>query len=112
MCRGSEDYGRRVGWSGPRRHARAGRRDGGTGAVAASVERLVLVSGIVADLESRSSYIRARTRRTGGPAGVSKRYHRLPGAMFGRGDTLFGSLAEFGRLLPVVPAAAASARRA
>ena len=45
----------------------------------------------------------SRTRRTGGPADVSGGYDRPPGAMFGPGDALFGTLAEVARLLPVLP---------
>src|SRR5688572_1670744 len=73
-------------------------------AAAAGVARLVLVSGIGADPQSRSPYIRARGRgelvvRQAFPGATIGR----PGAMFGPGDALFGTLADIVRLLPVVP---------
>src|SRR5918996_2022803 len=73
-------------------------------AAAAGVARLVLVSGIGADPQSRSSYIRARGRgelvvRQAFPSATIVR----PSAMFGPGDALFGALADIVRLLPVVP---------
>jgi len=73
-------------------------------ATAAGVTRLVLVSGIGADPDSRSSYIRARGRgelvvRQTFPGATIVR----PGAMFGPGDALFGTLAELARLLPILP---------
>jgi NADH dehydrogenase len=73
-------------------------------ASAAGVARLVLVSGIGADPESGSSYIRARGR---GELMVQRTFPGAtivrPGAMFGPGDALFGTLAEISRLLPVLP---------
>jgi uncharacterized protein YbjT (DUF2867 family) len=73
-------------------------------AAAAGVARLVLVSGIGADADSGSSYIRARGRgeqvvRHEFPGATIVR----PGAMFGQGDALFGTLADLARLLPVLP---------
>ena len=73
-------------------------------AFAAGVARLVLVSGIGADPESASPYIRARGRgelaaRQAFPGATVVR----PGAMFGPGDALFGALADIVRLSPVVP---------
>ena len=73
-------------------------------AVAAGVTRLVLVSGIGADADLGSSYIRARGRgeqvvRQEFPGATIVR----PGAMFGPGDALFGTLADLARLLPVLP---------
>jgi uncharacterized protein YbjT (DUF2867 family) len=73
-------------------------------AVAAAVARLVLVSGIGADPDSSSSYIRARGRgemmvRRAFPGATIVR----PGAMFGPGDALFGTVADLARLLPAVP---------
>ena len=73
-------------------------------AAAAGVGRLVLVSGIGADPESASPYIRARGRgelvvRQAFPGATIVR----PSAMFGPGDALFGTLADIVRLLPVVP---------
>ena len=73
-------------------------------AFAAGVARLVLVSGIGADPESASPYIRARGRgelaaRQAFPGATVVR----PGAMFGPGDALFGALADIVRLFPVVP---------
>jgi len=73
-------------------------------AAAAGVARLVLVSGIGADLDSRSPYIRAR-----GSGELVVRQAFLgativrPGAMFGPGDALFGTLADLARLLPILP---------
>jgi NADH dehydrogenase len=73
-------------------------------AAAAGVARHVLVSGIGADPASPSPYIRARGRgevvvRQAFPGATIVR----PGAMFGPGDALFGTIAELARLLPVVP---------
>ena len=73
-------------------------------AAAAGVARLVLVSGIGADPESASPYIRARGR---GELVVQQAFPGAtivrPGAMFGPGDALFGTLADIARLLPVLP---------
>ena len=73
-------------------------------AVAAGVARLVLVSGIGADANSGSPYIRARGR---GEKVVQKTLPEAtivrPGAMFGPGDALFGTLADLVRLLPILP---------
>ena len=73
-------------------------------ASAAGITRFVLVSGIGADPNSNSPYIRARGRgelmvRQAFPGATIAR----PGAMFGPGDALFGTLAELARLLPVLP---------
>lgn len=73
-------------------------------AFAAGVARLVLVSGIGADPESASPYIRARGQgelaaREAFPGATVVR----PGAMFGPGDALFAGLADIVRVLPVVP---------
>ena len=72
--------------------------------VAAGVPRLVLVSGIGADADSRSPYIRARGH---GEQVVQQTFPEAtivrPGAMFGPGDALFGTLAELARLLPILP---------
>jgi NADH dehydrogenase len=73
-------------------------------AAAAGVARLVLVSGIGADPHSSSPYIRARgcgelMVRQAFPGATIVR----PGAMFGPGDALFGTVAELARLLPVLP---------
>jgi NADH dehydrogenase len=73
-------------------------------AAAAGVARLVLVSGIGADPKSGSPYIRARGR---GELAVQQAFPGAtivrPGAMFGPGDALFGTLADLARLLPVLP---------
>ena len=73
-------------------------------AVAAGVARLVLVSGIGADPDLTSPYIRARGR---GELTVQQTFPGVtivrPGAMFGPGEALFGTLAELARLLPVLP---------
>jgi uncharacterized protein YbjT (DUF2867 family) len=73
-------------------------------AAAAGVARLVLVSGIGADPGSSSPYIRARGRgelivRQAFPGATIVR----PGAMFGPGDALFGTLAALAQLLPALP---------
>ena len=71
---------------------------------AAGVARLVLVSGIGADPESGSAYIRSRGR---GERVVQEAFPGAtivrPSAMFGPGDALFGTLAHLARLLPVIP---------
>lgn len=73
-------------------------------AAAAGVARLVLVSGIGADPQSRSPYIRARGR---GELAVGQAFPGAtivrPSAMFGPGDALFGTLADIVRRLPIVP---------
>ena len=73
-------------------------------ASAAGVARLVLVSGIGADADSGSPYIRARGR---GEQMVQQAFPGVtivrPGAMFGPGDALFGTLADLVRLLPILP---------
>jgi len=73
-------------------------------AAAADVARFVLVSGIGADPESASPYIRARGR---GERAVQQAFPGAttvrPSAMFGPGDALFGTLAHLARLLPVLP---------
>lgn len=73
-------------------------------AAAAGVARFVLVSGIGADPESDSAYIRARGR---GERAVQQAFPGAtivrPSAMFGPGDALFGTLAHLARLLPVMP---------
>jgi len=73
-------------------------------AASAGAARLVLVSGLGADPRSRSPYIRARGR---GELVVQHAFPGTtivrPGAMFGPGDALFGTLANLARLLPVLP---------
>ncbi len=73
-------------------------------AAAAGVTRFVLVSGIGADPESSSPYIRARGR---GERAVQQVFPGVtivrPSAMFGPGDALFGTIAQLARLLPVLP---------
>jgi NADH dehydrogenase len=73
-------------------------------ASAAGIARLVLVSGIGADPDSSSPYIRARGR---GELMVQQTFPGAtvvrPGSMFGPGDALFSTLAELARLLPVLP---------
>src|SRR5690349_18206804 len=73
-------------------------------AAAAGVARFVLVSGIGADPDSPSPYIRARGRgerlvREAFPTATIVR----PGAMFGPGDPLFGVLADLARRSPILP---------
>ena len=73
-------------------------------AARAGVARFVLVSGIGADPESASAYIRSRGR---GEQVVQEAFPGAtivrPSAMFGPGDALFGTLAHLARLLPVLP---------
>src|SRR5438309_4771005 len=73
-------------------------------AAAAGVARFVLISGIGADPESNSPYIRSRGR---GERMVQEAFPGAtivrPSAMFGPGDALFGTLAQLARLLPVIP---------
>ena len=73
-------------------------------AAAAGISRLVHVSGIGADPESGSAYIRSRGR---GERVVQEAFPGAtivrPSAMFGPGDALFGTLAHLARLLPVIP---------
>jgi NADH dehydrogenase len=73
-------------------------------AASAGLARLVLVSGIGADPESSSAYIRSRGR---GERAVQEAFPGAtivrPSAMFGHGDALFGTLAHLARLLPVLP---------
>ena len=68
------------------------------------VARLVHISGIGADPQSRSPYIRSRGR---GEQAVQQAFPNAtivrPSAMFGPGDALFGTLANLARLLPVLP---------
>jgi uncharacterized protein YbjT (DUF2867 family) len=73
-------------------------------AAAAGVARFVLISGIGADPESNSSYIRSRGR---GERMVEEAFPGAtivrPSAMFGPDDALFGTLAHLTKLLPVIP---------
>jgi uncharacterized protein YbjT (DUF2867 family) len=73
-------------------------------AVRLGIARLVLISGIGADPQSRSAYIRSRGR---GELAVQQAFPSAtivrPSAMFGPGDALFGTLANLARLLPVLP---------
>jgi len=79
----------------------------------AGVTRLVLVSGLGADPNSASAYIRARGR---GERLVQHAFPDAtivrPGAMFGPGDALFSTLADLARLLPVITRAIAEPRTA
>jgi uncharacterized protein YbjT (DUF2867 family) len=73
-------------------------------AFAAGVARFVLVSGIGADPESSSPYIRSRGRgerlvREAFPGATVVR----PSAMFGPGDALFGTVAQLAWVLPALP---------
>src|SRR6478672_4295597 len=65
--------------------------------VAAAVPRLVLVSGIGADADSGSPYIRARGR------GEQVVQQTFPEATIVRPGAMFGPLAELARLLPILP---------
>ena len=73
-------------------------------AAAASVARLVLVSGLGANPQSGSPYIRARGR---GELLVQQVFQDAtivrPGAMFGPGDALFSKFAALSRRFPVLP---------
>ena len=72
--------------------------------VAGGIARLMHISGIGADPDSGSPYIAARGR---GELMVKQAFPGAtiirPGAMFGRGDALFGAVADMARLLPVLP---------
>ena len=73
-------------------------------ATQAGVERLVHVSGLGADEDSTSKYIRSRGRgealvRDAFPGATILR----PSALFGQGDALFGTLAGLARVSPVLP---------
>jgi uncharacterized protein YbjT (DUF2867 family) len=72
--------------------------------VAGDIARLMHVSGIGADPHSGSPYIRSRGR---GELMVQQAFPGAtiirPGAMFGPGDALFGTLADLARLFPVLP---------
>ena len=71
---------------------------------AGGIARLMHVSGIGADPDSGSPYIRARGR---GELMVQQAFPGSTiiraGVMFGRGDALFSTLAHMARLLPVLP---------
>jgi uncharacterized protein YbjT (DUF2867 family) len=73
-------------------------------AVELGVARLVLISGIGADPQSRSPYISSRGR---GEIAVQQIFGAAtivrPSAMFGPGDALFGTLADLAQSLPVLP---------
>jgi uncharacterized protein YbjT (DUF2867 family) len=73
-------------------------------AAEAKLTRCVLISGIGADPKSGSPYIRARGC---GELAVQRAFPQAtivrPGVMFGPGDALFGTLADFARLLPILP---------
>jgi uncharacterized protein YbjT (DUF2867 family) len=73
-------------------------------AVRLGVTQLVHISGLGADAQSRSPYIRSRGR---GEQVVQHAFPNAtivrPSAMFGPGDALFGTLAELARVLPVLP---------
>jgi uncharacterized protein YbjT (DUF2867 family) len=73
-------------------------------AVRLGVTHLVHFSGLGADAQSRSPYIRSRGR---GEQGVQHAFPKAtivrPSSMFGPGDALFGTLAELARVLPVLP---------
>jgi len=73
-------------------------------AVRLGIARLVLISGLGADPQSRSTYIRSRGC---GELAVQQAFPDAtivrPSAMFGPGDALFGTLADLARLLPVLP---------
>jgi uncharacterized protein YbjT (DUF2867 family) len=71
---------------------------------AAGTARLVLISGIGSDPDSRSPYIRARGRgeevvRQLFPGATLVR----PAVMFGPGDALFSVLADLARRFPILP---------
>ena len=73
-------------------------------AVRLGVAGIVLISGLGADPQSRSPYIRSRGR---GELAVQQAFPNAtivrPSAIFGPGDALFGTLANLARLLPVLP---------
>ena len=71
---------------------------------AAGIECLVHISGIGADLNSESAYVRSRAL---GERAVREAYPEAiilrPSVLFGRGDALFRSLAAITRISPVFP---------
>lgn len=73
-------------------------------AAAAGLERLVHVSGIGADPESRDRYIRARGRgEQAARDGFERTIVLRPGVLFGPQDTFLTMLARLVRRLPVIP---------
>jgi uncharacterized protein YbjT (DUF2867 family) len=68
------------------------------------IARLVLISGLGADPQSPSPYIRSRGR---GELAVQQAFPNAtivrPSAIFGPGDAIFGTLASLARFLPVLP---------
>ena len=68
------------------------------------VARLVLISGLGADPQSRYPYIRSRGR---GELAVQRAFPGVtivrPSAIFGPGDAIFGTLANLAQFLPVLP---------
>jgi NADH dehydrogenase len=70
----------------------------------AGIGRLIHISGIGADPQSESSYVRSRAR---GEALVQDAFPAVtifrPSVMFGPGDALFGVLAAIARRSPVIP---------
>ena len=71
---------------------------------AQGVDRLVHISGIGADPEARSAYIRARGEGEQAVRGAFPGATILrPSAMFADGEGLFAALAPIVRMLPVVP---------
>lgn len=71
---------------------------------AAGIEHLVHISGIGADVNSESSYVRSRALGERAVLEVCPEAIILrPSVLFGRGDALFRSLAAITRLSPVFP---------
>jgi len=73
-------------------------------AKSAGVERLVLISGIGADLNADSKYVRARARGETLVQEVLETTTILrPSVIVGPGDAFFNSLAQIVRVMPVLP---------
>jgi NADH dehydrogenase len=70
----------------------------------AGAGRLVLISGIGADADSESPYVRARAH---GESAVQEAFAGAtvlrPGVLFGPGDAFFSSLARIAKLAPALP---------
>ncbi|MGH8567304.1 MAG: complex I NDUFA9 subunit family protein, partial [Gammaproteobacteria bacterium] len=81
-----------------------GAREVARAAREAGIPRLVHISGIGADVNSESSYVRSRAL---GELAVREAYTEAtilrPSVLFGRGDALFRSLAAITRISPVFP---------
>lgn len=75
------------------------------------IERLVQVSALGADPDSKSTYARSKAEGEAAVAALVKRAVVLrPSVMFGPEDTFFNRFASLARMLPVLPLAGAETR--